>query len=100
MKRTTSFGFGVRVDMGRQHVAPPPNTYKIPSVFDNINKKGGVFSFGNPASSPKSKPLSNNNAPGPGTYEILKPPGTGASKYTFRMRYPEQSNKEINNLLL
>jgi hypothetical protein len=88
MRRTTSFGFGVRVDVGSRHQAPPPNTYTLPSVFDTFRKKGHVFSFGVPSSVSPASPRKP-NVPGPGTYDVIKEPGRDASKFTFRKKCSE-----------
>jgi len=43
-RRSTGFGFGSKIFAGKKNQSPSPNSYKIPSQFEQKNK-GNVFSF-------------------------------------------------------
>jgi len=93
MNRTTSFGYGLRVNIENVQRVPPPNIYKIPSHFEFNSKKAYAYSFGTPSNTaPKAQLANHPNIPGPGSYNVLNPMGKESVKYTFRPRYKDLSN--------
>jgi hypothetical protein len=96
MQRTTSFGYGTRVNFAGRQGSPPPNTYLLPSDFDAMSKKGQVFSFGISREAyskvyAKDQPQGDSSIPGPGTYNVVQAPGRDARKFSFRAREVESS---------
>jgi hypothetical protein len=84
MRRTCSFGFGLRAKVEIKQQGPPPNTYDLPSVFDCTRKKGKVFNFApHPGTITKPSVSFTKDIPGPGTYNVIQAPGKGALKFSF-----------------
>jgi len=78
-KRTTSFGIGKKTDfdVGKDphNIAPPPNTYDIPTfIQENERHKSGFnIAIGRELIDPVSYiPLEPKKMPGPGTYEEFR----------------------------
>ena len=45
-RRSTSFGYGNKIDLTIKSPAPSPSRYTQPSAFDNPQKRGFSFGFG------------------------------------------------------
>ena len=87
-ERATSFGYGNRFKPAHRNVSPPPNTYSLPSKFQD-NKKGQVYTFGTSRAAyykvyPMINPIKDAGVPGPGSYDVRQDPGKTALKYTLR----------------
>jgi hypothetical protein len=86
--RTTGFGFGTRGNFILRAPSPPPNTYKLPSDFDEERQKGKMFSFG-VSRNAYAKVYSQANLtadptlPGPGAYSVRGVPGKNATKFSL-----------------
>ena len=70
---------------------PPPGNYNLPSNFTKDPKKGFNFGVGRDAFEkvviiPGAKTLS--LAPGPGTYNTNRTPGSDSPKFSMRVRTP------------
>ena len=91
MPRAPSFGIGERVNFSGRENSPPPNTYKLPSDFEDQKLKGKVFTFGTSRDAyskvyTKGHPVRDLTLPGPGTYDVREIPGKDAKKTSFRTR--------------
>lgn len=85
---------------------PSPDTYKVKSVFDNdatpVIAKRIAYSFGASRQAydkvylPQQKVPLDTTLPGPGAYDMTKPIGADAQKYSIQGRVPAPNGKFSN----
>lgn len=84
-KRSTTFGFGKRMDLvnvtGKD--APSADKYTIPSCFDT-EKKGPTMASSLRDQQNKSRP----KTPGPGAYDVASTICKDGPKFSFRAKFP------------
>ena len=88
--RTTSLGYGTKYDFTKDAKSKSKVFYDFKSDFDQRNPRGPRYSFGI-GRDHMYKSL-DYTGPGPGKYNVRKPFGRDAAKYSFRMRLKRSSS--------
>ena len=86
MNRSTSFGYGDKIDIGKRNfVTPPPDRYQLESEFKSNNKVGITMAQGRSDVKTNDlffQPLK--NSPNPQSYSPKN--ADGSSKYSIHMK--------------
>jgi hypothetical protein len=94
-RRAASFGISGRKDLGKKESGPPPNSYKLPSDFDLLRKKGRSFGISRDAYAKvyaEAHPISDQSVPGPGSYHPKELIGNESLKFSIRAKVNMGSN--------
>ena len=91
-RRTTSLGYGAKYDFTKYAKSKSNVFYDFKSDFDQKNPNGPRYSFG--IGRDLMYKSSDSSGPGPAKYNIRKPFGRDAVKYSFRMRLKRSSSCE------
>lgn len=91
-KRTTSFGFGNKVDFTKEKKGNNATFHDYSSDFNQKNPHGPKYSFSNGREKYgkvylDSVKMFDKNVPGPGKYYIMKPFGSDCPKYSIKGRH-------------
>lgn len=96
-KRSASFGFGKKLDLGKQNFARPgPSEYSLKSEFEDelLRKKGITISAGREIIKNNSVFLMQKDIPGPGKYNP-KDYSLNERSYTMAAKVRDVSNKWV-----
>jgi hypothetical protein len=91
--RSCSFGYGNKIDFSKESKDKSKVYYNIKSIFSK-NSGSPFYSFGIGRDLIYINKINNKNFPGPGQYNLIKPFGYSAKKFSI---YSKILDNEINN---